>query len=106
VLGVLWRAAGPLAPAEVMDRLSSDLAYTTVTTILTRLWRKGLVTRDRIGRAFHYRAAVSEADLTAARMRTALAASSDRFATMNRFVGELSAREVRALRTILDELER
>ncbi len=105
MLGILWRADRPLSPAQVTERLGSDLAYTTVTTILTRLRRKGLVTRDRIGRAFHYRATMSEADLAATRMHTVLEASSDRVATMNRFVGELSPREVRALRAILDGLD-
>jgi predicted transcriptional regulator len=36
----------------------SNLAYTTVMTILNRLAEKGLLTRRREGRSFSYRAAV------------------------------------------------
>ena len=36
VLGILQAAGEPLLPAEVRERLSGDLAYTTVVTILSR----------------------------------------------------------------------
>ena len=52
ILGVLWAASGPLTPAEVNDRLDSGLAYTTVLTVLARLWTKGLLERTRQGRAY------------------------------------------------------
>ena len=40
VLGVLWAADGQsLSPAEVNERLPTDLAYTTIMTVLTRLWK-------------------------------------------------------------------
>ena len=42
---------------------------------------------------------------TASRMRSALAATTDRVATMNRFVDGLSAREAAALRAALEGLE-
>jgi predicted transcriptional regulator len=105
VLGVLWRSAEPATPAEVLDALDGDLAYTTVTTILTRLWHKGLVERSRQGRAYAYRAVVSEAELAANRMRSALAGTGDRVATMSRFVDGLSASEAEALRAALEELD-
>ena len=104
VLDVLWRATEPRTPAEVLEALGTDLAYTTVMTILTRLWRKGLVERSKAGRAYRYAAVVSEAELVAARMRSALAGTSDRAATMSRFVDGLSKREAAALRSALEEL--
>ena len=105
VLDVLWRAAEPMPPAAVRDELGADLAYTTVMTILTRLWQKGLVDRSKVGRAYAYAAVVSEADLAATRMRSALAGTSDRAATMSRFVDSLSKRETAALRAALEELD-
>jgi predicted transcriptional regulator len=105
VLEVLWGAAGPLTPTSVRDALDAGLAYTTVTTILTRLWQKGLVERSKVGRAYAYAAVVSEADLAATRMRSALAGTSDRAATMSRFVDSLSKRETAALRAALEELD-
>lgn len=106
ILEILWRDEGAVSPAEVRDRLDGDLAYTTVTTVLSRLVDKGLVQRTRQGRGFVYAATVSEADLTAARMRTALAATTDRVATMSRFVDGLSKKEAAALRAALEALER
>lgn len=105
VLDSLWRSDRPLTPAEVLEDLGAELAYTTVMTILSRLWRKGLVERSKQGRAFAYRPVVSEAELAASRMRSALAAASDRRATMSRFVDGLNKREAAALRALLEELK-
>jgi len=103
VLDVLWHADGPVTPAQARTAMGTDLAYTTVMTILVRLWEKGLVERTKQGRAYAYSAVVSESDLVANRMRDALAGASDRSATMSRFVDGLGKREAAALRELLDE---
>lgn len=102
VLSELWALGEPATPAVVLDALGTDLAYTTVMTILTRLWQKGLVTRKRRGRAYAYTPALTEAELTARRMRATLATASDPKAALSRFVGSLSARDARTLRALLD----
>lgn len=102
VLTELWALGEPATPGEVRDALGTELAYTTVMTILTRLWQKRLVTRKRSGRAYAYTAAVTEAELTARRMRATLATASDQKAALSRFVGSLSAREARTLRALLE----
>lgn len=103
VLDVLWRADGPMIPADVRVAMDNGLAYTTVMTILVRLWEKGLAERAKQGRAYAYSAVVSESDLAANRMRDALAATSDRTATMSRFVEGLDEGEAAALRALLEE---
>lgn len=103
VLTHLWEADGPRTPAQVRDAIGGELAYTTVMTILSRLWQKGLAEREREGRAFAYRAKVSEADLVAERMRVALSGASDQSTTLSRFVSGLSKREASALRAALEE---
>ena len=103
VLDVLWHADGPVTPADVRTAMDTDLAYTTVMTILVRLWDKGLAGRTKQGRAFAYSAVVSESELAARRMRAALAAASDSTATMSRFVDGLDKREAAALRELLGE---
>jgi len=102
VLTQLWSMDRDATPAEVLDALDTDLAYTTIMTILTRLWEKGLVSRRRRGRAYAYAPKVTEADLTAQRMQAALASASDRRAALSGFVRSLDAREARALRALLD----
>lgn len=104
VLAALWAAERPLTPGEVHDTVGDDLAYTTVMTILTRLWKKGLLERERVGRAYVYAPKVSEADLAASRMHEHLARAGDREAALSRFVGALSRRDEAVLRKILDRL--
>lgn len=106
VLEVLWKADRPLTPADVLGALDTGLAYTTVMTVLGRLWNKGLATRVKVGRAFAYSAAVSEADLSAERMRRALDTSSDALATMSQFIDGLDQRQQRQLRTLLEKRDR
>jgi predicted transcriptional regulator len=106
VLSQLWLMNEPATPGEVLDALDSDLAYTTIMTVLTHLWQKGLVNRRRRGRAYAYSPALTEADLTAQRMQAALGAASNRKAALTGFARSLSAREARALRDLLDPSRR
>lgn len=106
VLSLLWAAEAPLTPGEVLERLGGGLAYTTVMTILTRLWQKGLVEREQRGRAYVYWPAVSEAELAAQRMRATLEHTRDREGALSRFVGSLSEKDERTLRAVLGELKR
>src|SRR5687767_4266607 len=57
VMSELWSEGdGALAVREVSRRLGGQLAYTTVMTTLDRLYKKGLLAREKDGIAFHYRA--------------------------------------------------
>lgn len=64
VMRVLW-SRGPASAAEVRAALQEDrdLAITTVSTILTRLEKRGVVAHLTEGRLFIYRAAVSEPEV-------------------------------------------
>lgn len=103
VLEILWADDAPLTPADVLERLDADLAYTTVMTILTRLWNKGLADRMKTGRAYSYSATTSEAGFVAARMRQTLDASSDRMATMGQFLDGLDEQQHQQLRKLLED---
>jgi predicted transcriptional regulator len=59
IMQVLWRL-GPCQVQAVQQELEGGLAYTTVQTMLNVLERKGRVTRRLHGRAYEYRAIVSE----------------------------------------------
>lgn len=100
VLDVVWDAERPLTPGEVHEALlpQRKMAYTTVMTILVRLWQKGLLIREQHGRAFAYRAAVTREERAASRMQEFLAAAGDRSLALMRFVDGLSAEEVAQLR--------
>lgn len=106
VLSLLWASKTPLIPAEVAARLDSPPAYTTVMTILTRLWRKDLLSREPRGRAFAYAPLITEGEYAARQMRVSLEAASDREEALSHFVGTLTKREERALRRVVAELDR
>jgi predicted transcriptional regulator len=59
IMQVLWRL-GPSQVQAVQQELEGELAYTTVQTMLNVLERKSRVTRRLRGRAYEYRAAVTE----------------------------------------------
>lgn len=105
VMDVLWDSAAPLSAGDLQGRLSGqrELALTTVMTVLSRLERKGFVTRDRSPRPHLYRAATSRADHMAELMHEVLGSSADREAVLSRFIGQVSDSEAATLRRLLGE---
>lgn len=61
VMQVLW-TAGDLSVRDVVEKLDRKLAYTTVMTTLDRLFKKGLLDRQKSERAFLYTARVTHLD--------------------------------------------
>ena len=56
VLQALWALDRPASPGDVIEQMQTDLAYTSIATILGRLCDKGLAERHRQGRSFVYAA--------------------------------------------------
>lgn len=102
-LAVLQAADSALTPAQVRERLGGGLAYTTVVTILSRLYGKGVLTRLRRGRAYSYAPVADEPGLAARAMRRVLEAEADRETVLARFVSGLSAADEQLLRRMLAE---
>ncbi|MCX5425052.1 BlaI/MecI/CopY family transcriptional regulator [Streptomyces sp. NBC_00078] len=101
VLAALWAADGPLTARHVREALLGDLAYTTVLTILSRLYDKEMLVRHREGRGYAYEPVRDEASHTAQRMRSLLEGGSDREAVLTRFVSELSEQDEHVLHQLL-----
>jgi predicted transcriptional regulator len=106
VMNVLRAAGMPLSPGQVRERLATrqpeELSYSTVVTIVSRLHAKGLLERERSGRAFAYRP-LDNASLAASQMSQALQAGPDHGAVLSRFVSGLSGRDARLLRDLLGD---
>ena len=100
----LWAWDRAVAVREVLEDLQQDrtIAYTTVMTVLDNLHRKGMVIREKVGRAYHYRATQSRATHTAELMEQALSASADRGAALLHFVQQMSPDEAAELRRLLE----
>lgn len=105
VLTILWASDVALQPAEVRRRTEGNLAYTSIATVLTRLWEKGLVTRTQVGRAYAYSAAASRDEWDSRRMAAVLDEAPDHHALLAKFVGRLSKKDLAELRRVLDEAD-
>ena len=110
LMDILWSAARPLTANELRDALSDPastskpLATTTVLTVLSRLEKKNFVTRDRDIRPHGYSAVSSRAQHTAELMHEVLGTTSDRTATLARFIGNVSPQEAQTLRALLESI--
>ena len=105
VMDVLWDRGGWLTPGEVNEALRQqrELAYTTVMTILVRLWQKGRVERERDGRAFAYRPLQTREEYAAARMGDVLVAAGDRPKALAFFLQALPPADRAQLRRMLKD---
>lgn len=108
VMGVLWDHEDALTPGDVHDLIERQhpVAYTTVMTILVRLWRKGLAEREPKGRAFAYHPIFTRDDWAAGRMQEFLAEAGDRSAALSHFVSSMNGKERGQLRKLLDRRRR
>ena len=104
VMQRLWSVDHPVSVREVLEDLQRerDIAYTTVMTVLDNLHGKGLVRREKQGRAYLYAPALSREEHTAGLLDQVLSQSGDRGATLLHFVGHMSEDDLAELRSALD----
>jgi predicted transcriptional regulator len=107
ILNRLWVEPEPLSVRALEASFGGALAYTTLMTTLDRLHRKGLVDRERAGRAFLYRARFTREELdngVATDLIDAMLGSGPDAArpVMSTFVDAVGQRDA----TLLDELAR
>ena len=105
-MAVLW-ALGSATVADVHERLSAGLAYTTVLTVLRTLERKGAVRHVEEGKAFRYypvveREAAGRRALE--RIRDKIFGGSETL-LLTQFMSDrdVSAEELRRLRRMIEE---
>ena len=103
VMHLMWDADGPRSVRDLRTDLQRDreIAYTTVMTVMERLYRKQMLTRTQQGKAYLYRPAMSRADYTAEVMAAALADTKDRKAALVHLADKVTPREARLLFDVL-----
>ena len=106
VMGLAWNR-GEISVRDACDALGFAVAYTTVMTTMDRLFRKGLLARRKVGRAFVYWAAASREELEGAvaadLVRSLLQSEGgEPLPILSSLVDAVSDRD----RALLDELER
>jgi len=106
VMDVVWNA-GELNVREACEQLKSSVAYTTVMTTMDRLFKKRLLARRKVWRAFLYSAAATRNEMEGA-VATELVQSllqrhvSEPLPLLSSLVDAVSDRD----RALLDDLER
>lgn len=102
VMAALWDSREALTAQDLVERVGDPTpAVTTVLTVLARLRRKGLVGRTRIGRRDAYAPTLAREQVAAAAMLSALDDTRDRALALSRFVDEVPADDIEALRRAL-----
>ena len=106
VMALVW-SCGEISVREACERSGSAVAYTTVMTTMDRLFKKGLLTRQKLGRAFVYSPTVTQDELEGAVANELVhnLLRRDRgepLPILSSLVDAVSERD----RTLLDELER
>ncbi|WP_309079984.1 BlaI/MecI/CopY family transcriptional regulator [Zhihengliuella sp.] len=109
VMDLLWDSPDAQTANGLRDALAEsasadgkELAVTTVLTVLARLEKKNLVSRERDTRPHRYRAVMTREEHTVELMNDALGTVMDREAVLARFIGGISDDEAAALRRLLD----
>ncbi|MED7952279.1 BlaI/MecI/CopY family transcriptional regulator [Streptomyces sp. BE20] len=104
IMDRLWTWNRPATVREVVDDINRQrpVAYTTVMTVADILHGKGILTREKQGRAWLYRPALGREEYTAALMQEALGSSRDRPAALAHFIEEISSDELEVIRGLLD----
>lgn len=103
VMDYMWALETPASPSEIHAAIAPALAYTTMSTVISRLWEKGRLSREASGRTFLYSAARSEARHRADVMRANLSHATDREAVLSSFVEALEPDDIDVLRSLLSE---
>ena len=100
IMDVVWAGDRAYLVREVRERLSYNrsLAYTTVMTVMNILYGKGVLCREKHGRAWRYWPAESREEHDARLMAEVLQSGGNEHITMMRFVERVSDEERESLR--------
>jgi predicted transcriptional regulator len=104
IVEVLDASGVPMTPAQVREALSTDLAYTTVMTVMARLADRAVLVRHRAGRGYAYTRQPDRAEVTAHHMHRLLDSDDDREGVLARFVGRLSVDDEQLLARLLGQV--
>ena len=101
IMDVLWDSDRAYLVREVRERLSYNrpLAYTTVMTVMNILYGKGVLCREKQGRAWRYWPTESREEHDARLMAEVLRSGGNEHITMMRFVERVSDEERESLRS-------
>ena len=99
IMDVIWAGDRPFAVREVRERMTyrRPVAYTTVMTVMGILYGKGVLHREKDGRAWRYWPAEVKEEHDARLMAEALRSGGDHRLTIRRFLERVSDDELASL---------
>jgi predicted transcriptional regulator len=96
VMEIVWKK-NVVSVKQVIAELSAThkLAYTTVLTILSRLWKKGLLDREKSGKSFVYKPKNDKQQTVNSMIRSTLQALVERYGdeAISAFIDEVNSIE-------------
>ncbi|MDW5615121.1 MULTISPECIES: BlaI/MecI/CopY family transcriptional regulator [Mycolicibacterium] len=103
IMDWVWDHQEPVTVRDVFEELSQQrsIAYTTVMSTMDNLYRKRWLKRQRIGKAYEYRAAMSREERSARLMKAAFDSGGDTNTVLAFFVGQMSAEQSAQLKAAL-----
>ncbi|MGV0714691.1 BlaI/MecI/CopY family transcriptional regulator [Mycolicibacterium sp. XJ662] len=103
VMDVLWSRSEPSTVRSVHDELATrrQIAYTTVMSTMDNLFRKGWLSREKIGLAYQYVPIMSREEHSAKLMRTVFESGGDGELILNFFLEQMADDESAKLRQVL-----
>ena len=103
IMDVVWAGDRAYLVREVRERLTYNrpVAYTTVMTVMNILYGKGVLCREKHGRAWRYWPVESREEHDARLMAEVLRSGGDEQITMLRFVERVSEEERENLRSAM-----
>jgi predicted transcriptional regulator len=107
-MSVVWNRDAGVTVRDVHDEIGDRrrVAYTTVMTVMDRLWKKRVLTRSREGRAYLYRARESREEHVEGLVREALRSLRDRSGVLQRFVDSVDVSDLAELERIVRSARR
>ncbi len=107
VMDQIWDRDDNVTVRDLVDAPGiSGLAYTTVMTVLDRLWQKGFVARRRVGRAYAYRTRMTREEYLSTLVGQVFAASDDRRSVLLGFAREIDGEDLAELRKMIRDVEK
>ncbi len=103
IMDVIWSQDRPYLVKEVRERLhySRPVAYTTVMTVMTILHGKGVLRREKHGRAWRYWPAERREEHDARLMAEILRSGGDCRTTLGRFLDRITDEEIDQIRNVV-----
>jgi predicted transcriptional regulator len=106
IMDVMWAAQRPYVVRDVRERMRYDrpVAYTTVMTVMGILFRKGVLLREKKGRAWRYWPVESREEHDARLMVEVLQSGGDSLVTMRRFLESVGDEGLANIRAALQDV--